>query len=111
MTDTPFDYPKSLAAVLRVLMDREGYSQMQIQERGQLAQKTVSNILNQATSPSLSNLIKLAAVFDLPPWALLLPYPEPSTVLDTKFRQLIEQLLSLPAEDRAALLKTLQPSD
>lgn len=59
------------------LMERRGYTQMDLATRSGLSQKTVSNVVTGASAARIDNLDMIAAALEVPAWHLLV-YPRPS---------------------------------
>lgn len=71
---------RTLAANLETLRenDRELNSQPKIAAAAKINQKTVWRIFNMLNEPTLEQVSKLAAAFELEPWQLLVPNLHPS---------------------------------
>ena len=64
---------ESLARNLRYLMDQHQLSEAAVARRAGVSQRTVNNMLRQATSPSLDNVEMVAQSFGLNLWHLIMP--------------------------------------
>lgn len=64
---------ESLISNLRYLMDINNMSETQLAKKSGVSQKAVNKIMNRVSSPQLDTLDKIAAVFGLNLWHLIMP--------------------------------------
>lgn len=64
---------ETLARNVRTLMRANQMSERDLASKAKVAQKTVNNILNQTKSPTLETVDKIARVFGLNLWHLIMP--------------------------------------
>lgn len=62
-----------LAANLKMLMERRGWTQQQLADKAGMSQAHVGNLTRAEHDPTTSVLESLAAAFGVPPWLLLVP--------------------------------------
>lgn len=65
------------------LMRHRGWKQTKVAEKGGIAQRTVSNVLNKTNDPSTEVIEALGRAFGVPGWTLLIPQV-PTEILDSK---------------------------
>lgn len=63
----------TLAAGLNYLMEKYGYSEAEVARRSGVASKTVNNMRRARTKATIENADKVAKVFGLSGWQLILP--------------------------------------
>ena len=77
--------PSKALLVLADILDRlmrgskDYATQPAVARKAKVDQKTIWRILNKANEPSLDKLERIAAVFDLQPWQMLVPGLEPTS--------------------------------
>lgn len=92
---------ESLARNLKALMKRAGYSQEEVarRTRGQVKQKTISNMLDPAShSPKLESIDAVAAVFGLTSWHLILPNLPQDLERCKSLAKLVEHYMDSPPD-------------
>jgi len=92
---------ESLARNLKALMKRSGYSQEEVarRTRGQVKQKTISNMLDpESHSPKLESIDSVAAVFGLTSWHLILPDLPADLDRCKSLAQLVEHYMDSPPD-------------
>lgn len=69
-----------VASNLEALMANSKFfkTQAAVGKAAKVDQKTIGRILNRTNEPSLDVIAKVAKVFDLEPWQMLVPHLEPS---------------------------------
>jgi transcriptional regulator with XRE-family HTH domain len=63
----------NLVTNLRWLMDEAGWTQMELQARSGVSQKSISKILGRKMVPTIDLADKLAAAFGLSGWHIIMP--------------------------------------
>lgn len=63
----------TLARNLNFLMDKYGYSEREVSSRSGVSSKTVNNMRNAKHTSTVENADKVAAVFGLDGWQLIIP--------------------------------------
>lgn len=58
---------------LSILMERDSLSETGLAKRAKVAQKTVNNIMNLRSAPTLDVLTRLAQALNVTPWLLVMP--------------------------------------
>jgi len=81
----------ALAENLIKLMDHHGYSQVKLAKKAGIAQTTVSNLIrpDSRVSPTMESIDKIAVVFRLKSWKLLMP----GISLDILINRTVETLI------------------
>lgn len=98
---------ETLAKNLRWLLDKHGWSERSLAKRSKVAQKTVNNILNEVSSPTLDKLEAIAAAFGLTSWQLIMP-SLPKELLDSPcIPRILERYASLDDDGREYIDRTL----
>ena len=98
---------ESIARNLRVLMKNHGYaSEKALEKDSGVAQKTINNILNGVSSPTIETVEKLARPFGLTGWHLIMPNL-PEALIDTpSMRNLFVSFIDSSAEGRSHIEQT-----
>lgn len=91
---------ESLARNLRHLMRQNGLSEKALEKRSGVAQKTINNILNRVSSPTLDTVEKLAQSFGLTGWHLIMPSLPDDLVSSQSIEKLYKSYLNSSAEGR-----------
>jgi len=82
-------------------MDKEGLSTHALAKKCGVSQRSIVNILNQDTSPSLDNVEKIAAYFRLNLWHLIIPTLVDGTMNGDGVGSLIDSYQKYSPEGRA----------
>lgn len=67
------DLGETLKNNLSILMERDSLSETGLAKRAKVAQKTVNNIMNLRSTPTLDVLTRLAQALNVTPWLLIMP--------------------------------------
>lgn len=90
---------ESLAHNVRLLMDKAGFDQADLAKRAGVSQKTISNLVNARTAPTLDNVERVARAFGLTAWHLIMPNLPDELVAGGKIEKLVSKYIAAdPAE-------------
>lgn len=95
---------KNLARNLTLLMDHYDHTQMFIEEKTGVSQKTVSNMKNPGDdySPGLNNVSAIARFYNLQTWHLLLPNPPEEILFNSSIEKFVDHYMVMSKEEREA---------
>lgn len=93
----------TLSANVKQLMTLRGWTQMDLAQYANIAQKTVSNILNARSDIQLDILDKIARAFGLNLWHLIMPNLPDDLAQSTKLDRLLNHYLNASPEGREML--------
>ena len=97
--DTRPNTRDSLAANLRLLMDMAHLDQPKLAKLSGVSQKTISNMVNRRTAPTLDKVEAVANAFGLTAWHLILPDLPKELVSGGRIEQMVSRYLHAnPAE-------------
>lgn len=94
---------QTLARNLRFLMKREQLSEEALEKRSGVAQKTINNILNEASAATLDTLDKIAGAFGLTAWHLIMPNLPDELISSPSMEKLYRSYVSASKEGRALI--------
>ena len=89
-----------VAKNLRMLRKAKKWPERRLAAKSGVSQKTINNIANQESSPTIETLDKLAAAFDLRGWQLLLPNLSTDVLENGSLENLVEHYSKAPPEGK-----------
>ena len=97
---------KDILAKISELREKHNWTEYQLAERAGLPQSTISSWYRKEMTPSISSLEKICAAFDLT-LAQFFAEEEEFSVLTPDQTQLLEQWMTLSAEEKHLLLQLI----
>lgn len=94
---------ETLAANLDYLMRANGYSEAEVSKRSGVASKTVNNMRRGRTKASIENADKVARVFGLSGWQLIIPDYPLELLQDSGLASVVDNYAHSNAESRNAI--------
>lgn len=95
----------TLAAALNYLMEKYSYSEAEVARRSGVASKTVNNMRRARTKATIENADKVARVFGLSGWQLILPGFPQELLGDKGLASTIENYSQSGPDGRAAIAR------
>ena len=94
---------ETLARNLNFLMDKYGYSEKEMERRSKVSAKTINNMRNAKHTATIENTEKVASVFGLSGWQLIVP-GMPESLIDSKgLSNTVSNYAAADDEGRAAI--------
>lgn len=95
----------TLAANLRWLMNKAGWTEKEIEQRSGVSQKTINNVLHARYRTKVETVEQLAAAFNLDGWQMILPNLVHDIESGTSIAKLLNAYLQSSAEGQSVVLK------
>jgi len=99
---------KVLANNLRRLMVDRNWTQAELAERAGIAQKTVSQVINEASAASIETAEALAKAFGLEAWQMLMPPVSTELEKAQEMATLIKQMRNSNDSDREVIVNLVE---
>lgn len=94
---------ETLARNLNYLMEKHRYTERDMEQKSGVSAKTVNNMRNAKHKPSLENTEKVAAVFGLDAWQLIIP-GLPNNLIESKsLRATVNNYVASDNDGQAAI--------
>jgi transcriptional regulator with XRE-family HTH domain len=94
---------ETLARNLNFLMDKYSYSEREVSKRSGVAPKTVNNMRNARTTSTIENVDKVASVFGLSGWQMIVPDLPSDLVESRQLKSTLSNYMSADTEGRQAI--------
>ncbi len=94
---------ETLARKLNYLMDKYGYSERDMEQKSGVSAKTINNMRNAKHKSSLENAEKVATVFGLDAWQLIIPDLPNDQVESRGLRATVSNYLAADNDGQAAI--------
>lgn len=94
---------ETLARNLNFLMEKYGYSEREVAKRSGVSAKTVNNMRNARTTATIENAERVANVFGLDGWQLIVPSMPTDLVESRHLKNTINNYAASDHEGRAAI--------
>lgn len=91
---------ESLALNLSRLMERAGHSERDLAKEAKVSQKAVNNILNQRSVAKIDTVEKVASVYGVTSWQLIMPSLDIDMLVSGKLNALFTAFISTNPEGR-----------
>lgn len=91
---------EALARNVRYLMDKSGMTETELERASGVSQKTINNVLWQRTSVTLDNVDKLASVWGLSGWQLIIPNLPDELIGDGSIAKIFRNYITSSTEGR-----------
>ena len=91
--------PDAVARNLRLLLDHNKWSEHKLATKSGIAQKTINNILNEESSPTVATTSRLASAFRVDGWVLMLPNM-PADISTHSLNELVDHYSKASPEGR-----------
>lgn len=91
---------ETLAHNLSRLMDRQGHSERDLAKLARVSQKAINNILNQRSIAKLDTVEKIASVYGLTGWHLIMPNLNDDLLVPGRLEGLFNAYISSDEEGR-----------
>lgn len=99
---------ETLARNLNFLMAKYDYSERDIEKRSGVSAKTVNNMRNAKHTGTIQNADKIAAVFGLDGWQLIIPGLPESLLESPALRNTVENNAAVDPDGRAAIQRVAE---
>lgn len=96
---------ETLAANLKMLLAKTGWSEAELERRSGVSQKTINNLIHERHPPNLETVDQVAAAFKLNCWHLIMPNLEADIASGGTVSKLVDAYLQSSAEGRAIVLR------
>lgn len=94
---------ETLARKLNYLMEKHGYSERDMEQKSGVSAKTINNMRNAKHRSAVENVDKVAAVFGLAGWLLIIP-DMPDDLMESKnLKNTLKNYAAAGAEGREAI--------
>lgn len=94
---------ETLARNVNFLMEKNGYSEREVAKRSGVSSKTVNNMRNARTTSTIESTDKVASVFGLDGWQLIIP-SLPSDLLESRHLKItVSNYAAADTEGREAI--------
>lgn len=94
---------ETLARNLNFLMDKHGYSEKEMERSSKVSGKTINNMRNAKHKATIENTDKVASVFGLHGWQLIIPGLPEHLVESKALSAVVENYAAADDEGRAAI--------
>lgn len=99
---------ETLARNLNFLMEKYDYSEKEMERRSKVSAKTINNMRNAKHTATIENTEKVAAVFGLSGWQLIIPGLSPDLVESKGLKSTVDSFAAADADGRTAIQRVAE---